>query len=74
MRDEVGLVGMRRDWVQTIEGSTPGDSRQAMREWRWRCYLDHLEDLGYELEMGRSEAEPMGPGTGDRAEASAAVR
>lgn len=28
------------------------DSAQAMREWRWRAYRDHLEDLGYELDGG----------------------
>lgn len=32
--------------------STLDDGQQAMREWRWRSYLDHLEDLGYDLRNG----------------------
>jgi len=33
------------------------DSRDALREWRWRAYRDHLEDLGYDLEGGAA-ADP----------------
>jgi hypothetical protein len=29
------------------------DGAHAVREWRWRSYLDHLEDLGYDLDHGR---------------------
>ncbi len=29
------------------------DRAHAVREWRWRSYLDHLEDLGYDLDHGR---------------------
>ena len=28
------------------------DAPDAMREWRWRSYTDHLEDLGYDLDGG----------------------
>ena len=39
------------------------DRHDALREWRWRSYLDHLEDLGYDLEHGGvPEGEP-GPAT-----------
>ena len=29
-----------------------GEGADALREWRWRSYLDHLEDLGYDLDNG----------------------
>jgi 6-phosphofructokinase len=32
------------------------DSSDAMREWRWRSYAQHLEDLGYELDGGALSA------------------
>ena len=28
------------------------DGADAMREWRWRSYTDHLQDMGYELDGG----------------------
>ena len=28
------------------------DAPDALREWRWRSYTDHLEDLGYDLDGG----------------------
>lgn len=28
------------------------DSPDSLREWRLRAYLDHLEDLGYDLDSG----------------------
>ena len=28
------------------------DGPDALREWRWRSYTDHLEDLGYDLDGG----------------------
>jgi hypothetical protein len=47
--------------------SEPGDDApDALREWRWRSYTDHLEDLGYDLDgggepdrVGRPEAPPL---------------
>jgi hypothetical protein len=40
-------------------------ARDDLREWRWRSYLDHLEDLGYDLGTGQRANEPVavGPGT-----------
>lgn len=34
------------------ERAQPHDAPDAMREWRWRSYTDHLEDLGYDLDGG----------------------
>lgn len=38
----------------------PDDAPDAMREWRWRSYTDHLEDLGYDLDGGH-ESAPLPP-------------
>lgn len=43
------------------------DGRDAMREWHWRCYTDHLEDLGYDLDGGEPHDEARLE-TGDAAE------
>lgn len=38
------------------------DDPDAMREWRWRSYTDHLEDLGYDLDGGQElAADPLPP-------------
>ena len=46
--------------------STPReDGPDALREWRWRSYTDHLEDLGYDLDGGgEPDGEGRPPGTG----------
>ena len=38
------------------------DSPEAMREWRWRAYRDHLEDLGYDLDGGTAFGSDRGLG------------
>ncbi len=48
-----------------------GDGARAGREWRWRSYLDHLEDLGYDLDHGRP-AERDAPAVRRDARASTA--
>ena len=40
------------------------DNPDSLREWRWRSYTDHLEDLGYDLDGG---GEPDSDGPADRA-------
>lgn len=55
-------------------GWEPDESREdgpdALREWRWRSYTDHLEDLGYDLDGGGETdrfGRPEGPSTSGRA-------
>jgi hypothetical protein len=36
------------------------DGPESLREWRWRSYADHLEDLGYDLDGG-GEPDPQAP-------------
>lgn len=36
---------------------TSQDADEAMREWRWRCYTDHLRDMGYDLDGGQPPPE-----------------
>lgn len=46
---------MRGDWNLPTGGNhRDDDGPEAMREWRWRCYTDHLEDLGYDLDSGET--------------------
>lgn len=40
------------------------DGPDSLREWRWRSYADHLEDLGYDLDGG---GEPAGGVVPERA-------
>lgn len=47
------------------------DGPDSLREWRLRAYMDHLEDLGYDLDSG-TILEDLGPGAGASAEASVA--
>lgn len=55
---------MTYDWNP---GNEPrDDGPDSLREWRWRSYTDHLEDLGYDLDGGSEpdvdgHAEPMAP-------------
>lgn len=37
------------------------DGNDAMREWRWRCYADHLQDMGYDLNGGDSTSDEPVP-------------
>jgi hypothetical protein len=34
---------------------TSADGSDTLREWRWRGYRDHLEDLGYDLDGGSAD-------------------
>jgi hypothetical protein len=48
------------------------DGADAVREWRWRSYLDHLEDLGYDLDSGALERETQA-GDGANGQANGAL-
>jgi hypothetical protein len=63
------MNSMRQDRATT---SPAPDGRDDLREWRWRSYLDHLEDLGYDLGLASAPDDrvAVGPGTGDRPSAS----
>ena len=45
------------------------DSPDSLREWRLRAYLDHLEDLGYDLDSGTDLSDPL-PDAGTSSQAS----
>ena len=53
-----------------------GDGADALREWRWRSYLDHLEDLGYDLDNGGpvERETPGGASAEDRTAGSIRLR
>ncbi len=51
------------------------DAPDAMREWRWRSYTDHLQDLGYDLDGGmwtpdERSAVPVQPSESSGSESS----
>ena len=43
---------MRARWNESSVAGRNEDGSDAMREWRWRSYLDHLQDMGYDLHGG----------------------
>jgi hypothetical protein len=45
-------------WSGQSEAIRREDGRDAMREWRWRSYADHLQDMGYDLDGGESASDP----------------
>ncbi len=61
---------MTSGWKPASEARDDGPD--SLREWRWRSYTEHLEDLGYDLDGGsepdrEAPAEPTrSPGSGSR--------
>jgi hypothetical protein len=47
-----------------------GDDVDDLRAWRWQSYLDHLEDLGYDLGNGQGPEDGLDPGAASRAGSS----
>lgn len=43
------------------------DGAESLREWRFRAYLDHLEDLGYDLDGGGDPSDEPVPDAGQPA-------
>lgn len=70
------MEGNRAD--RSLAAASHDDGAEAMREWRWRCYTDHLEDMGYDLEGGEPSADEVpgrhGGGGPDRGSASGVIR
>lgn len=45
-------------------GRARDDGMESLRAWRLRAYLDHLEDLGYDLDGGGDPIEEPVPHPG----------
>ena len=54
---------MRSGWNESSVAGRHEDGTDAMREWRWRSYLDHLQDMGYDLDGGEPGPEEPTPHT-----------
>jgi hypothetical protein len=69
-------VGVRSEWTDwPLRAPVLEDAAEAVREWRWRCYTDHLRDLGYDLDGGQLREEESlwwAPARGDVATGSSA--
>ena len=58
-----GVIRMGGRWKDaSAAGQRQDDGLDAMREWRWRSYTDHLQDMGYDLDGGEATVEetPIG--------------
>jgi hypothetical protein len=53
------MTARRFDWQgwRPPAAAPRDDGPDSLREWLWRSYADHLEDLGYDLDGG---GEPAG--------------
>jgi hypothetical protein len=69
-------VGVRNEWTDwPLRAPVLEDSTEAVREWRWRCYIDRLRDLGYDLDGGQpreGESPSWAPAGGEVATGSSA--
>lgn len=67
------MTARRFDWQgwQPPATAPRDDGPDSLREWRWRSYADHLEDLVYDLDGG---GEPAGGLMSDGADSNRTAR